>query len=57
MVLGGLLSVIGSKAIRFPSAGALGCATLACVCARTWQKPKHAKNVIFKYDFSFPNFP
>lgn len=45
MVLGGLLSVIGSRAIGFTSAGALGCMVLSCVCGRSWQKPKHQKNV------------
>lgn len=46
MVLGGLLSVIGSRAIGFTSAGALGCMVLACVCGRSWQKPKHIRNVM-----------
>lgn len=45
MVLGGLLSVLGSRAIGFPSAGALGCVILACTCGRSWQKPKHQKHV------------
>lgn len=41
MVLGGLLSVIGSRAIGFTSAGALGCMVLSCMCGRSWQKPYH----------------
>ncbi|XP_055312721.1 putative SLC9B1-like protein SLC9B1P1 isoform X3 [Sitodiplosis mosellana] len=45
MVLGGLLSVIGSRAIGFTSAGALGCCTLAAACGRSWKKPKHIRNV------------
>lgn len=54
MVVSGMLSVIGSKAIGFPSAGALGCATMACVCARTWRKPQNAKNVRqFLYLYTF----
>lgn len=47
MVLGGLLSVIGSRAIGFTSAGALGCMVLAVVCGRSWQKPKHIRNVMY----------
>lgn len=47
MVLGGLLSVIGSRAIGFNSAGALGCMVLAVVCRRSWQKPKHIRNVMY----------
>lgn len=46
MVLGGLLSVIGSRAIGFTSAGALGCMVLSCVCGRNWHRPNHIKNVI-----------
>ncbi|XP_031633626.1 sodium/hydrogen exchanger 9B2 isoform X2 [Contarinia nasturtii] len=45
MVFGGILSVTGSRYLGFTSAGALGCMVLACVCGRTWQKPKHIRNV------------
>lgn len=45
MLLGGLLSVIGSKAIGFPSAGAIGCIVIACMCGLVWKKPKYTRDV------------
>lgn len=51
MVLGGCLSVIGSRAVGFTSAGALGCMVLACVCGRSWQKPKHIADVMYNLIF------
>lgn len=34
----GTLSVIGSKAIMYPSAGALGCITTAFIASEGWKK-------------------
>lgn len=53
MVLGGLLSVLGSRAIGFTSAGALGVMVLSCVCGRNWHQPKHIKNVINAHIHTF----
>jgi len=38
IVLIGTLSVIGSKAIKYPSAGALGCITTAFIASEGWKK-------------------
>lgn len=38
MVLGGLMSVWGSKFIGYPSAGALGCITIAFVAGIGWRR-------------------
>jgi hypothetical protein len=38
--LSGTLSVVGSKAIGFPSAGALGCIMVALVAGTGWREQK-----------------
>lgn len=52
MVLGGMLSVLGSKAINFPSAGALGCIIIACICRIFWKKAKHTESVSIMVAYS-----
>ncbi|XP_075146265.1 na[+]/H[+] hydrogen antiporter 2 [Haematobia irritans] len=37
-ILGGAISVMGSKAINYPSAGALGCVTVAFIAGMGWKK-------------------
>uniref|UniRef100_T1PB99 Sodium/hydrogen exchanger family protein n=1 Tax=Musca domestica TaxID=7370 RepID=T1PB99_MUSDO len=37
-VLGGTIAVMGSKAIKYPSAGALGCVTVAFVAGIGWKR-------------------
>lgn len=37
-ILGGAISVMGSKAIKYPSAGALGCVTVAFVAGIGWKR-------------------
>lgn len=39
----GVLSVIGSKAIGYPSAGALGCIISSFVAGTAWRKQKDNK--------------
>lgn len=38
MALGGMLAVLGSKYIGYPSAGALGCITIAFVAGIGWRQ-------------------
>lgn len=38
MLLGGFFSVLGSKFIGYPSAGALGCITIAFVAGIGWRR-------------------
>lgn len=40
IILMGTLSVVGSKAIKYPSAGALGCITTAFIATEGWKKQK-----------------
>uniref|UniRef100_A0A1B0DQK9 Cation/H+ exchanger domain-containing protein n=1 Tax=Phlebotomus papatasi TaxID=29031 RepID=A0A1B0DQK9_PHLPP len=42
IVLSGVLGVVGSKAISYPSAGALSCIVVSFVAGTGWRK-KHAK--------------
>ncbi|XP_059218375.1 sodium/hydrogen exchanger 9B2 [Stomoxys calcitrans] len=37
-LLGGTISVIGSKVIKYPSAGALGCVTVAFIASMGWKR-------------------
>lgn len=45
MVICGSLSVIGSKAIGYPSAGALGCITHAFVAGTGWRRQSGKESV------------
>lgn len=38
MMLLGIFSVIGSKTMGYPSAGALGCMIISCVTGTQWKK-------------------
>lgn len=38
IIFGGTIAVMGSKAIGYPSAGALGCVTVAFVAGIGWKK-------------------
>lgn len=37
-ILGGAIAVMGSKAIKYPSAGALGCVTVAFIAGIGWKR-------------------
>lgn len=45
MMLAGILSVVGSRGIGFPSAGALGCITISFVAGTGWRKQTGKENV------------
>lgn len=45
MLLGGTFSVMASKFIGYPSAGALGCITIAFVAGMGWKKRTGEENV------------
>lgn len=45
MLLGGTFSVTASKFIGYPSAGALGCITIAFVAAVGWKRRTGVENV------------
>ena len=49
IVLCGTLSVMGSKYLNFPSAGALGCITASFTAGTGWRRKK-AKNPAFNCD-------
>lgn len=46
MLLGGFFSVLGSKFIGYPSAGALGCITIAFVAGIGWRRRANASGAI-----------
>lgn len=60
MLLGGLFSVMASKFIGYPSAGALGCITIAFVARICWKRRTGIENVgrrnfniiIFEYELA-----
>lgn len=45
MLLGGLFSDLASKFIGYPSAGALGCITIAFVAGTGWRRKLESKGV------------
>lgn len=46
MILGGQFSVMGSRAIGYPSAGALGCIVIAFVAGIGWKRRHTGKEIV-----------
>lgn len=51
ITLMGSLSVFGSKAIKYPSAGALGCITTAFIATEGWKRQKDSYKNVRKFVF------
>lgn len=45
MLLGGIFSVLGSKFIGYPSAGALGCITIAFISGIGWRRKAYRADI------------
>lgn len=52
-VLGGCVAVIGSKAIGYPSAGALGCTMVSFVAGVGWKKENPSNDNVILFYFIF----
>lgn len=55
MLLGGIFSVLGSKFIGYPSAGALGCITIAFISGIGWRRKANRADIANSSDATNKN--
>lgn len=56
MTFGGIFSILGSKTMGYPSAGALGCMMISCVAGTHWKKENDLNVIFMQYILFFMHF-